>query len=207
MGSFPCRMNFHPMLAKSAVRPTSQKQRKPVDPIIISQCRSDKTSACCCLMPDDFIFLDKAGDIAICFFNRQRAKASYGRTVLHIRNYKGKLRQWVCDSYSQVMRNRSYNGGEGSALWSSDSFSECCRISGARRAGLWLFQSAQASGTSEGLISTYRTCGCKWIGPSGLQSCQQLTLYESFIHQHIFPCEQQLFDKKREAKEMYQNFF
>lgn len=47
---------------------------------------------------------------------------------------------------------------------------------------------------------------CKWIGPPGLQSCQQLTLYESFIHQHIFPCEQQLL-KKKVGKKYIKTFF
>lgn len=51
--------------------------------------------------------------------------------------------------------------------------------------GPWLFQSAQAFGKSEGLIYTHHTCGSKWIGPPGLPSCQQLTLYECFIHQQI----------------------
>lgn len=102
MDSIPCRINFFPCYQKSALRPTSQKQRKP---IIISQCRSNKMSACRCLVLDDFIFLDKERRITTCFFNGQKFKATYLPTVVYIRIYKCKLNQWMSESFSQVMRN------------------------------------------------------------------------------------------------------
>lgn len=93
------------MLPKKRRKADITKAKETVNPIIISQCRSDKMSACCCLMPDYFIFLDKARHIKISFFNRQTCKATYWTIVVYIRNYKWKFNWWMSDSYSQVMRN------------------------------------------------------------------------------------------------------
>lgn len=115
-------------------------------------------------MPDNFIFLDKARHIPICFFNVQMCKATYGPIVVCIRNYKWKFNQRMADSYSQVMRNPALMVAVRVLHSKALIHLERCRISSAST-GLWLFQSAGAPGTSEGLISTYRTCAANELVP------------------------------------------
>lgn len=83
----------------------------------------------------------------------------------------------MSDSFSQVMRNPARQWGlrapKHRFIWSVVEFPVAAGACDSESSGSW--------DTSEGLISTYH---CKWIG---LQCCQQLTWYEGFIHQHIFP--------------------
>lgn len=183
-------------VAKNRRKADITKAKETLDPIIISQCRSDETSVCCCLVPDDFIFLDKARRITICFFNRHTRKATYRPIVVYIRNYKCKSNQWMSDSYCQVMRNPA-------SQQSSDSFGALLNFQ-CQHSPVTL---SKCSGVGDiwGTDLNISHLRCKWIGPPGLQSCQQLTLYECFIHQHIFPCEQQLLKKSRRGLE--QKFF
>ena len=145
-------------VAKNRRKADITKAKETRDPIIISQRRSDETSACCCLAPDNFIFLDKARRITMCFFNGHTRKATYWPIVVYFRNYKCKSNRWMSDSYRQVMRNRHSKAPDSFAAplnfqcqHSPVTLSKC--------SGVWDIW----------LISTYRTRRCKWIGPPGLQ--------------------------------------
>lgn len=111
MNSFLSHINFFPCCQKK-----KKKRRKAditiaketVDPIIISQCRSDKTSLYCCLMPDDFSH--KARLITICFYNGHKRHFTFRlKSTSEIRS--GEWNPCICvqescrpDSCSQVMR-------------------------------------------------------------------------------------------------------
>lgn len=138
-------------------------------------------------MPDDFIFLDKARHITVCFFNRQTCKATYWPIVVYIRNYK-----WKSDSYIQ---GNEKSGVTVAALCSKALIHLKRSWLPSTSTGLWLFQSAQASGTSEGLISTYRALQMNWSRRSPELSATHIA-WELHSSTH-FPCEQQVFEKKK----------
>lgn len=109
-----------------------------------------------------------------------------------------KLNLWtfekLSDLSSQVMRNTV------AQLWSEAlNHSESCwiflcqhrHVTLSKCSGVWDIWGTDLN------ISHSR---CKWIGPFGLRSCQQLTFYESFIHQHIFFPVSSNFWKKAENK-------
>jgi len=126
----------------------------------------------------------------MCFFNRQKKeKHFYWPTAVCVRNSEWKWSQCTSDSCGQVMRNPALASAE-VLLCKAQIHLEWSRISSGSTI-LWL---SKCSGVWDiwGTDLNISHLHCKWIGSPGPRGCQQLTLYESFIHQLIFPCEQRL---------------
>lgn len=153
----------------------------------------------CYLILVNFIFCDNARHISVCFFGIQTFKAPTQETRSMV----------VLRTTCQLKRNVSVSVSEAaSALLSIGMIHlECCRIASAS-SRLWLFRCAQASGTSEGLISTYRTCAANELVSRSLELSATHIVWELHSSTH-FPLWAATYEKEEgnAVKPFFARFF